>query len=136
MTDGAPGKSTGIPYFYVSTMDTSQQDLKENPHCTLTLSEASVDCTHKKLDPEDPRCVRLALTGTMADVTDADELKFATEALFALHPVMKDWPKSHDFHARKLVISDIWLIDMFGGATIISPKDYFAIKQLSNVQYV
>lgn len=127
-SDGASGKSTGTPYFYVSDLDTSMQDLKQNSNCTLTLSEASVDCAEKKLDPEDPRCVRLSLTGTMADVTDAKEIAFAKEGLFASHPEMATWPLSHDFHFTKLDISRIWLIDFFGGASDISPKDYFAIK--------
>lgn len=131
MADGTAGKSTGIPYFYVSDLDESMKDLKVNPNCTLTLSEATVDCTEKGLDPEDPRCVRLSLTGAMVDVTDADELSFAKEALFASHPVMQDWPTSHDFKITKLDIQKIWLINFFGGAADISPKDYFAIKQVS-----
>lgn len=118
--------SSGIPYFYVSDLDTSMQDLKQHPKCTLTLSEAAVDCAEKKLDPEDPRCVRLALTGTMVDVTDASEIKFAKDGLFSTHPQMATWPASHDFHFTKLQIERIWLIDFFGGASDIAPKDYFA----------
>jgi len=136
MADGTRDKSTGIPYFYVSDLDTSMQDLRRYPECTLTLSEAAVDCAQRKLDPEDPRCVRLSLTGTMANVTDADELKFAKQALFATHPVMQDWPASHDFHVTKLEITHIWLIDFFGGATNIAPKDYFAVKSVGNIAYV
>lgn len=111
-------------------MDASMQDLKQYPNCTLTLSEATVDCAEKKLDPEDPRCVRMSLTGTMADVTDAGEIKFAKQALFAKHPEMATWPPSHDFHITKLDIKRIWLIDFFGGAADISPKDYFAVKDV------
>jgi hypothetical protein len=136
MSDGTSSKSTGIPYFYVSNLDTSMQDLKRNPNGTLTLSEASVDCTKLKLDPEDPRCVRLSLTGSMVNVTDADELTFAKNALFTSHPVMKEWPADHDFHVVKMDISRIWMIDFFGGASDISPKDYFAIKHVNNIQFV
>merc|ERR1711871_1691962 len=55
LSDGTKDNSSGIPYFYVSDLDTSMQDLKQHPKCTLTLSEAAVDCAEKKLDPEDPR---------------------------------------------------------------------------------
>jgi len=130
LSDGTMEKSTGIPYFYVSDLDTSMQDLKQHPNLTLTLSEAAVDCTQKKLDPEDPRCVRLSMTGSITDVTDAEELKFAKEALFSRHPVMSKWPPSHDFHFVKMEISKIWLIDFFGGASDISADDYFAQKVL------
>jgi hypothetical protein len=136
LTDGTAKKSTGIPYFFVSDLDTSVQDLKQNPQCTLTLSEASVDCVQKKLDPEDPRCVRLSLTGKMVDVTDTEEKKFAKEALFAKHPVMASWPESHDFKFTKLNIEHIWLINFFGGASNISPKDYFAVKSVSSIAFV
>merc|ERR1719329_195058 len=79
-----------------------------------------------KLDPEDPRCVRLSLTGTVANVTDAAELAFAKKGLISVYPDMANWPASHGFHVVKLQIENIWLIDFFGGAKNIAPKDYFA----------
>lgn len=136
MADGTPLISTGTPYFFASDLDTSMQDLKQFPNLTLTLSEASVDCAKRKLDPEDPRCVRLCLTGSMANVIDAEEVNFAKEALFTAHPVMADWPRSRDFHITKLEIQRIWLIDFFGGASDIAPKDYFAMTHVVDVAYV
>ena len=38
----------------------------------------------------------------------------------------KDYPTSHDFFVGKLEIDGLWLIDMFGGAAIIKPAEYFA----------
>lgn len=136
LADGTSEKSTGIPYFYVTPLDTSMEDLKQNPHCTVTLSEASVDCLKKKLDPEDPRCVRLSLTGTMVDVTDAEEKSFAKEALFSAHPVMASWPKDHNFKFTKLNIEHVWLINFFGGAANIPVKEYFAAESGSNIAFV
>lgn len=134
VSDGTDDTSSGIPYFFVSDLDTSMQDLKKFPNFTLTLTEASVDCEQKHLDPEDPRCVRLSMTGTMLDVTEADEIKFAKEGLYASHPQMATWPASHDFRVTKMHIEKIWLIDMFGGASNISPKDYFAVKEDKSYQ--
>jgi len=129
VSDGTDDTSSGIPYFFVSDLDTSMQDLKKFPNFTLTLTEASVDCAQKHLDPEDPRCVRLSMTGSMLDVTEASEIKFAKAGLYAAHPQMATWPASHDFHITKMHIEKIWLIDMFGGASDISPKDYFAVQE-------
>ena len=38
----------------------------------------------------------------------------------------RDYPTSHDFFVGKLEIDGLWLIDMFGGAAIIKPAEYFA----------
>ena len=63
ISDGtlSPDNSTGVPYFYVSALDTSMQDVAINPNVSLTLSEQQVSayCSNKTLDPEDPRCARL-----------------------------------------------------------------------------
>lgn len=134
VSDGHGDNSSGIPYMYVSDMDTSMEDIKKNPKVTLTFSEAAVDCEKLGYDPEDPRCVRLALTGSIVDVTDADELAYAKDNLFADHPVMKEWPSGHDFHVVKLDIESIWLLYMFGGAADIAVEDFMkAEPQLLNV---
>jgi hypothetical protein len=68
-----------------------------------------------KLDPEDPRCVRLVFSGQLSQVEEGDELQFATTALFERHPAMKTWPVDHNWHVYKINITDIWLIDIYGG---------------------
>lgn len=121
----------GQPYFYVSLMDASMQDIQVTPEATLSLSEASLDCASLKLDPEDPRCTRLSLTGKMQNVTELAEYTKAKEALFAIHQPMKSWPADHNWVIYKLDIEKIWLIDFFGGAADITTKDYFAVKEQS-----
>ena len=49
-------------------------------------------------------------------------------ALFQRHTSMQSWPSDHNWIISKLVIQDIWLIDYFGGATILSLDDYFDVK--------
>merc|ERR1712216_540489 len=131
-SDGAVDDSTGRPFFYVSSMDASMQDVAADPKCSLTLSLQMLDdyCTKEwaplsgQIDPEDPRCTRLTLVGTMRNVT-TQELPFAQAAMFDRHPETQSWPKSHDFHVVTMDIEDIWLIDMFGGASLIKLADYF-----------
>jgi len=132
LSDGPDDNATGIPYMLLSTMDTSTEDLLKNDNCTLTFSQAEVNCglhgITGPLDPEDPRCTRLSLTGRMEGVTDLEEKQFAEEALVAEHPSMKMWLGFKDFHLVKLHIQYIWLIDFFGGASEISVEKYYNVK--------
>ena len=108
-------------------------DLQSNPSASLTLSEAeSTYCREEKADQEDPTCARLVMTGTFIKVTDQEEVAFAKHALFQQHPRMEDWPASHDFYFSKLNITDIWLIDFFGGPSIIPVEDYFNADPSAN----
>ena len=68
------------------------------------------------------------LSGSVVKVTNATEEAAAKAALFARHPSFKDYPTSHDFFVGKLDVDGLWLIDMFGGAAIIKPADYFAVN--------
>lgn len=122
LVDGA----NGTPYFYVSPMDTSIQDLQNNPQCTLSLSEASVDCGSLNLDPGDPRCTRLSLSGTMVNVIDEAEKATAKSVLFEQHPAMKSWPADHGWLIQKLDIQHIWLENAVGGAVALSVQKYLA----------
>jgi len=85
-------------------------------------------CSNHNIDPESPLCTRLTLGGRFVRVTDEDELSFAQNALFSRHPEMKAWIIAHVFYVAKLEIDFIWLIDFYGGASIIDPKDYFAVS--------
>lgn len=131
----------GQPYFYASDMDASMIDLfqatKHNSRSTFTLSEASLtgSAVRKQScqigtslgDPENPPCARLVLSGSMLKVAAGSaEEKTAKAALIARHPSFSHLPSSHHFYVAKLQVDGIWLIDMFGGAAIISPEDYFA----------
>jgi hypothetical protein len=125
-----PEYSTGTPYFYVSSMDQSTADWSVNPLASLSLSEAMTGtCQAHGRDPEDPMCARLVMSGEMQKVVDAHELELATTALFQRHPAMESWPAGHGFFVAKLVVSDIWLIDTYGGADQVSTSDYFGASQ-------
>lgn len=119
----------GTPYFYVSMLDASIQDLQVDPECTLSISEAAIDCTTLKLDAEDPRCIRVALSGSMINVTDPAEKEEAKSTLFSQHHAMKSWPSDHSWLIQKLHIMDLWVVDTFGGAANVSTADYFAAPE-------
>jgi len=131
----------GVPYFYASGLDASMIDLftgeNASTRASFTLSEATENtqgvvhnqaCTIGTFlgDPENPQCARLQLSGTVSKlITNSTEEKTAKAALFARHPSFKNYPAGHAFYVAKLTIEGVWLIDMFGGAAIISPADYF-----------
>ena len=131
-----------MPYFYVSDMDASMIDAftakDASPRVSLALSEAELTGTKEARpdcvigatplgDPENPPCARLVLSGKLSRVkAGSHEEEAAKVALFTRHPSFKKYPDDHHFYVAKLNVDGIWLIDFYGGAAIISPKDYFA----------
>eukprot|EP00535_Pseudo-nitzschia_heimii_P004625 CAMPEP_0197179780 /NCGR_PEP_ID=MMETSP1423-20130617/4615_1 /TAXON_ID=476441 /ORGANISM="Pseudo-nitzschia heimii, Strain UNC1101" /LENGTH=234 /DNA_ID=CAMNT_0042629739 /DNA_START=54 /DNA_END=758 /DNA_ORIENTATION=- len=138
--DGSCEKSTGIPYLYGSYMDQSFADSLKNDMVSLTLSESSLpsvcpengsiescDLGTAFGDPENPMCARLTLTGKLTPLDEgSDERDFAESAFFERHVSMKSWPAGHAWVIAKIEIEDVWLIDYFGGATVLDPEEYFA----------
>ena len=55
-------------------------------------------------------------------------LVFAKKALFSRHPVMPDWPKNHGWFFAKLNITNVIVLDFFGGAITVPLEDYFNAK--------
>lgn len=124
-SDGTVSNSTGVPYFYVAKYDPVVKNIEANKLSSLALSEAQSDyCKAHDWDPESPLCSRVTLIGKLVHVGPEEE-KFAQDALFSRHPVMKTWPKGHGWQTLKLVITDVWLVDIFGGATMVPVEDYF-----------
>ena len=127
--DGPKDNSTGVPYFYVTDMDQSSLDIAKNNSVSISMSEWQTGyCQKNHIDVESPLCSRLTMAGKFIKVIDNVEKAFALKALIARHPFMKAWYFAHQFYVAKLDIELIWLIDFFGGTSIIDPKDYFAVK--------
>lgn len=125
--------STGTPYFYASGLDQSMQDIEANNQVSLALSEVMTGtCQEAGRDPEDPMCARLTLSGTFDKVTDAEEEESALASLFQRHPAMSTWPEGHGFFVGKLSISDIWLIDEYGGASQVDVSDYNQVEMVED----
>ncbi|KAJ6791953.1 protein CREG1 [Iris pallida] len=123
-SDGVPGDGRGVPYFYLTQLDPTARDALKDERASFTISEYPLG-TCKKIDPENPTCAKLTLSGKLKLVeTNSSEAKFALSALFAKHAEMKTWPKNHKFQIFKLDIENLFLIDWFGGAKPLSPAQY------------
>ena len=124
-SDGPPGRSTGRLIFYLTCMDATAQDLAANSNATLTICEAQAagGCPGR-VDPQDPTCGKLSITGTMQAVPE-EGLEEAQALLFARHPAMRDWPAGHGFQVYELLPTALRLLDAYGGAKDIAPQDYF-----------
>jgi len=122
--------STGRLFFYIMGGKDDEWD------AAVTVSQAALQhttsCEVAKIDPEDPRCAKLTISGQMTKVS-GQAAEFGKAALFARHPQMKQWPVSHNFAVYELVISDIWMIAFYGGGGAIKPKMYYAVKPKHNV---
>lgn len=72
-------------------------DLAADPRCSFTLTEAQIpynaSCGSKGIDPEDPRCARLTLSGKFKNINGTSEGWGgpAQAALFQRHPAMTEW---------------------------------------------
>lgn len=128
-SDGPVGHSTGRLLFYLTTMDATAADVAVHPNATLTICEAQLPGGCGDMDPEDPTCAKLSITGELAPVRGgADAEDEARAMLFARHPQMADWPKGHEFQVYELTPATLRLLDFYGGPHDISPTDYFAAE--------
>ncbi|XP_006147097.1 protein CREG1 [Tupaia chinensis] len=112
---------------YLSPMQVLVSDLQESAYATLTLSLAQTDfCRKHGFDPQSPLCAHIMLSGTVTKVGEA-ETDFAKQSLFIRHPEMKTWPSSHQWFIAKLNITNIWVLDYFGGPKIVTPAEYYNV---------
>ncbi|KAL5582466.1 hypothetical protein UlMin_014908 [Ulmus minor] len=127
-SDGQPGKGIGIPYFYLTTLDPTARNAMKDQRASLAVSEYPIG-TCGKIDPENPTCAKITLTGKLKVVDQScKEAEFARSALFSKHSEMKDWPKHHNFQVFKLEIENIFLIDWFGGPKPLTLDQYLHPK--------
>ena len=127
-SDGALGKSTGRFFFYL--MGTMKPFVG-----ALTIGESAFAGTcgfaGSKIDPEDPRCAKITLSGSLAKATGADEAA-GKAALFARHPQMKTWPASHGFAVYELKLTDLWMIDFYGGGANVTVEEFLKAVPKNN----
>lgn len=89
-----------------------------------TLAQSDY-CKTKDYDPQDPRCAKLIISGRIMKPNSPSEYDLAMKSLFARHPVMKTWPKGHNFYPAKVYIQQIEVLDQFGGIIHVTAEDYF-----------
>lgn len=134
-SDGAT-TPTGRLFFYMMHHDAPNS---QSESASLTISQAALNattgCDATQTDPEDPRCAKLTLTGTLAEAT-GEAAVLGKAALFARHPAMAHWPSSHGFAVFELAVEEIWMIDFYGGgAAGLTAKLYYAAKPRHNVPH-
>lgn len=128
MADSADGaKSTGNIYFYLTMLDFTAQDLSKRNQLTALFSmDQSLYCSKNNVDPMEPTCARVMISGEALRVgNDSDEFAFATAAMVSRHPASVNWIDTHDFFLCKLNISTLCVLDWYGGPHYISTDDYF-----------
>jgi len=106
-----------------------QQSASEATPTTMNQQACQIGVNYG--DPENPVCARLTLTGKVREVKDPVEKEWALQAMFQRHESMKDWPTNHDWIVAKLELSDIWLIDFYGGASVLDLDKYFAANDFN-----
>ncbi|KNA09911.1 hypothetical protein SOVF_149210, partial [Spinacia oleracea] len=76
-SDGIPGKSAGIPYFYLTTLDPTAANALKDQRSSFTISEYP-NGTCGETDPENPTYAKVTLTGKLKLVdADSEEARFA-----------------------------------------------------------
>ncbi|XP_063068228.1 protein CREG1 isoform X2 [Engraulis encrasicolus] len=127
ISDGPVGHGQGVPYMYLTRMEISVQDLEANAQASLCVSLAQTDfCRQQGYDPQSPLCAHIILSGSVMEIrnTSVEEV-VAKKALFSRHPEMMDWPSDHNWFFAKMNITQVWVLDYFGGIKIVTPDDYF-----------
>ncbi|CAO1423492.1 unnamed protein product [Diamesa tonsa] len=122
--------STGVIYFYLTMLDYTAQDLAKNNRLTTLFSmEQSLYCSQKmKVDPMEPTCARIMISGNALRIRNqTEEFKFATNAMISHHPASVNWLKTHNFFLCKLNISQIAVLDWYGGPHYVDVKDYYKV---------
>lgn len=138
VADSAKGaKSTGEVYFYLTMLDFTAQDLsKKNELTALFSMDQSLYCSKRDIDPMEPTCARLMISGEALRVPEnTKEFEFATAAMISRHPASANWINTHDFFLCKLNISSICVLDWYGGPHFVTPDDYFKAELESDKKF-
>ncbi|TKY63262.1 CREG1 protein [Spatholobus suberectus] len=127
-SDGLPNEGSGIPYFYLTTLDPTARNALKDEKASFTVSEYPLGTCGRR-DPMNPTCSKISLTGKLKLVDEkSKEAEFARNALFSKHSEMKDWPEDHNFQVFKLEIENIFLINWFGGPKPLTVEQYLHPK--------
>lgn len=120
-------KSTGVIYFFLVMLDFTAQDLSKKNQMTVLFSlDQSLYCTQKNIDPMEPTCARIMISGEALRVPkDTPEFDFAAKAMTSHHPASAHWIDAHDFFLCKMNISQIVVLDWYGGPHFVTPEDYY-----------
>lgn len=140
IADGVGPNSTGLPVLYVPTPDPTAVDLRANPHCTLSFSDASLPLRQTAapnscggFDAEDPTCARLHMHATLTALTTKAEIAQAEVNLGARHP-LAPWLAGGGAHTGgkyyKVHPTELVFLDYYGGPAKLTVAEYLAAKPI------
>lgn len=135
VADSARGaKSTGVLYFYLTMLDFTAQDLSKDNKLTILLSmDQDLGCSKRGVDPMEPTCARIMISGRAVKLEQGtDEFNFGKGAMFSRHPSAKKWLDTHDFFLCKLDITQIAVLDYYGGPHFVTVEDYMKANPDTN----
>lgn len=66
---------------------------------------------------------------------NGSEASAAKESLFSRHPEMADWPTDHNWFFAKMNISQVWVLDYFGGVKKVTEEEYYNASQRCESQH-
>lgn len=127
VADSARGeKSTGTLYFYLTMLDYTAQDLSKDNRLTVLLSmDQDLYCSQRGVDPMEPTCARIMISGRAVKLEEGDdEFDFGNNAMFSRHPASKKWLSTHNFFLCKLEITQIAVLDWYGGPHYVTVEEY------------
>lgn len=129
------GRSTGHIYFLLTDLDFTGQDLHSSNRLTALFSDdQDLACTKKKVDPMEPTCGRIMISGirTVIDPNDRETYRLANESFVSRHPASTNWVHTHDFYLCELKIQQIAVLNYYGGPHYVNPEDYYDANYDSN----
>lgn len=120
--------STGVVYTFLPSLDATFHDLEQDTRVSVTFTEKALPGNTCNGTAEDPACGRLTINGRLSEVPDANK-STALKYLLARHPQMRLWSWTHSFVPYWLApenITELFLIDFYGGATHLSVAEFMA----------
>lgn len=104
MSDSVRGaRSTGLIYFYITTLDFTGKDLEVDPRVSVLFTqEQDLSCSAAGMDPMEPTCDRIIITGRVKRLDNSTrEFQFAHQAMLSRHPAAANWMKGLTFSEKK-----------------------------------
>lgn len=126
--------STGHIYFLLTDLDFTGQDLNVyNKLTALFTEDQDLACTTNGTDSMEPTCARVIITGSAVRLdTNDPEYSLADRWYTDRHSASTHWRKAHTFYLCKLEISQIVILDFYGGPHFVSVADYYAANYDAN----
>ncbi|XP_065361623.1 protein CREG1 [Calliphora vicina] len=128
------GKSTGRIQFLLTDLDFTGPDWQNNNKATfLFTDEQLMHCTKRNswiyedpIDPMEPTCARTIISGQINKMNrNGNEYDGALVSFVQRHPAAKNWLKEHNFYLCELNITNIFVLDYYGGPHTINITEYY-----------